>query len=119
MLVEAEHFARLALEAIAVDGARRDLSARHQTQPGMAEVIGLSGNDEIFPADTAITGKNGDELCGLPQPVCLGQGVCGNRRQTPSRVRPLARRARITALPPRVLMRTRKPCVRLRLTTEG
>jgi hypothetical protein len=31
----------------------------------------------------------------------------------------LARRARMTARPPRVRMRTRKPCVRLRRTLEG
>jgi hypothetical protein len=31
----------------------------------------------------------------------------------------LARRARITARPPRVRMRTRKPWVRLRRTFEG
>jgi hypothetical protein len=39
--------------------------------------------------------------------------------QTPSRFRPLARRARMTERPPRVFMRTRKPWVRLRRVTEG
>lgn len=39
--------------------------------------------------------------------------------QTARRWRPLARRARITLRPPRVRMRTRKPWVRLRRTTEG
>jgi hypothetical protein len=34
-------------------------------------------------------------------------------------LRPLARRAEITARPPRVFMRVRKPCVRARLTLEG
>lgn len=37
----------------------------------------------------------------------------------PSRARPLARRARITALPARVFMRTRYPCVRFLRVTEG
>ena len=41
------------------------------------------------------------------------------RQTTPSRERPLARRARITARPPRVRMRTRNPCVRLRRTLDG
>ena len=39
--------------------------------------------------------------------------------QTARRLRPLARRAFRTARPPRDFMRTRKPCVRLRFTTEG
>jgi len=37
----------------------------------------------------------------------------------PSRARPFARRARITARPPRLRIRTRNPWVRLRRTTEG
>ena len=39
--------------------------------------------------------------------------------QTARRLRPLARRERITARPPRDFWRTRKPCVRLRRRTEG
>jgi hypothetical protein len=39
--------------------------------------------------------------------------------QTASRARPFARRARSTARPPRVRIRTRKPCVRLRRVTDG
>jgi len=45
--------------------------------------------------------------------------LAGRNCHRPRRLRPLARRARITARPPRVFMRTRKPCVRLRRTTEG
>ena len=37
----------------------------------------------------------------------------------PKRERPLARRAAITARPPLVFMRTRKPCVRARRVLEG
>jgi hypothetical protein len=45
----------------------------------------------------------------------------GRRRrdQGVSRSRPLARRAESTLRPPTVFIRARKPCVRLRLTTEG
>jgi len=39
--------------------------------------------------------------------------------QTARRLRPLARRALITARPPRVRMRARKPWVRARLTLDG
>ena len=42
-----------------------------------------------------------------------------NARQTARRLRPLARRARITAWPPRVFWRTRKPWVLLRRQTDG
>ena len=42
-----------------------------------------------------------------------------SQAQTPSRFRPLARRARMIERPPRVFMRTRKPWVRLRRVTEG
>jgi hypothetical protein len=40
-------------------------------------------------------------------------------RQTPRRERPFARRVRSTARPPRVFMRTRNPCVRLRRVVDG
>lgn len=39
--------------------------------------------------------------------------------QTLNRARPFARRARMTAAPPRVFIRTRNPCVRFLLITEG
>ena len=39
--------------------------------------------------------------------------------QTARRLRPLARRALMTARPPRVFMRTRKPWVRARRVLEG
>lgn len=46
-------------------------------------------------------------------------GVIFDGHQTASAARPLARRARITARPPRVFMRARKPWVRARFTLEG
>ncbi len=39
--------------------------------------------------------------------------------QTPNLARPFARRARMIDAPLRVFMRTKKPCVRLLLITEG
>ena len=59
------------------------------------------------------------ELWPAPQPRAARQASGKPADQTPSRVRPLARRARITARPPRVRMRTRNPCVRLRRTLDG
>ena len=64
--------------------------------------------------------RRGDR-CGT-EPLLAAQSLSGarlERQTTPRRERPLARRARMTARPPRVRMRTRKPCVRLRRTTEG
>lgn len=43
----------------------------------------------------------------------------GARDQTANRARPLARRARTTLRPPRVRIRTIKPCVRLRRVFDG
>lgn len=55
--------------------------------------------------------------CATLQPCWQRRDVC--MRYTARRLRPLARRALMTARPPRVFMRTRKPCVRLRRATEG
>jgi len=43
----------------------------------------------------------------------------GTGTYTARRLRALARRALMMARPPRVFIRTRKPCVRLRFTMEG
>jgi hypothetical protein len=48
---------------------------------------------------------------GLPRAVCVDYAA--------SRARPFARRARMTARPPRVFMRARNPCVRDLLVLEG
>jgi len=49
----------------------------------------------------------------------MDSGHCLSNNYTLSFARPLARRALITARPPLVFIRARKPWVRLRLTTEG
>jgi len=48
-----------------------------------------------------------------------GASRAGRSAQTASRTRPFARRARRTLRPPMLFIRARKPCVRLRRTTEG
>ena len=45
--------------------------------------------------------------------------VCGATQTCDRRLRPLARRALMTARPPRVFIRTRKPCVRARRVLDG
>lgn len=61
----------------------------------------------------------------FPGEMRLAAKPCGARKpearelQTARRARPLARRALMTARPPRVFMRSRKPCVRARRVFEG
>jgi hypothetical protein len=59
------------------------------------------------------------ELRPAPQPRGARQAGGSLAVQTLNRARPLARRARMTARPLRVRMRTRNPCVRLRRVTDG
>jgi hypothetical protein len=64
--------------------------------------------------------EDGAILAGLAQSRRWGKSVPPYRQdQTLSRARPFARRARITAAPERVRMRTRKPWVRFRRMTDG
>ena len=63
-----------------------------------------------------IRGPVSQERWGAVNPACAGRA---NQAQTARRLRPLARRALITARPPRVFMRTRNPWVRARLIFEG
>jgi hypothetical protein len=82
------------------------------------------------PVKTPTCLKQTGKCRSAPEPVALvrayrcrrgqrGVGSAGRRVQTASRVRPFARRARRTLRPPILFMRARKPCVRLRRTTEG
>jgi len=70
---------------------------------------------------SALAADQGSVLPGSRESVGqrVGRSVLQAGDQTARRLRPLERRARITARPPRVFMRTRKPCVRLRRVTEG
>jgi hypothetical protein len=64
-------------------------------------------------------GQRLGELGAASQPHAARQARDAPVFQTPNRVRPFARRARTTARPPRVRMRTRNPCVRLRRCFDG
>jgi hypothetical protein len=60
------------------------------------------------------------ELRFLPEPAAAVEPeTFAARGYNPSRRRPLARRLRSTARPPRVPLRTRKPCRRARRVLEG
>jgi hypothetical protein len=91
---------------------RRPRRDRHDLQP--------------HPFAAASHAKQVSEDTGSGQPITAmaaghAQRRVGDRgqRQGVSRARPLARRAESTLRPPTLFIRARKPCVRLRLTTEG
>jgi hypothetical protein len=66
---------------------------------------------------------NGHELGAPTKPHLLGDAACRHAyflaAVTEIRLRPFARRRRRTSRPPRVFLRARKPCVRLRLLLCG
>jgi len=115
-LITPEPFPKQALGTITINGARKETLGYDQTQPGIVQTVGsdLDGNQPC----AARPGERkdlGDRVAA--EPLRLPESL--SAPQTPRRSRPFARRARITALPPRVRMRTRNPCVRLRRTTDG
>lgn len=112
-----EYFSNGALHQRTCNRARSSMPADYYSQAGLFSRRALSAqNDKKFslPSRRKRTGK----LRSTAQPRLAGQP--GARRlYTAKRARPLARRALITALPPRVFMRSRKPCVRARRVLEG
>lgn len=113
--------------------------ANHQSQASRclssACRVSQGREDQKVSARNSPPGKGGGELFGAVQPRRRRKGGARHSvfglvgevppptpeqvNQTARRLRPLARRALITARPPRVFMRTRKPWVRLRRVTEG
>ena len=74
--------------------------------------------DKMLRSGQHRTTEHGIELrAGFQTLQSLARNKTG--AQTARRLRPLARRALMTARPPRVRMRARKPSVRARLTLDG
>ena len=89
----------------------------------MRHAVRLCAHHETSPRRCVIVGEYRLKLRVLRQTLrsgflCQGELLALNG-QTLSRARPFARRARMTARPPRVFMRTRKPWVRWRRVFEG
>ena len=102
---------------VASDGAP-DLSARRDTDPGVVALVGGGHDDEVFGYETSNLGLLSPfEIDPLPQSLPWGESLI--RHQTDRRFRPLALLRLMTSLPPLVRIRTRKPCVRLRLVLCG
>jgi hypothetical protein len=107
-------FAQQPLRAVAVYGARKYPLGNNEPEPRNTQRICLEKYVEPGAFDRSPTGKQpGDVGRAKPLPTTVALA------QTLKRARPLARRARSTARPPRVRMRTRKPWVRFLRITEG
>jgi len=115
-LIAPEPFPQETPDAVPVDGPWKQALGNDQPQPGKCETVRPHLDGDHPGAARPCRGKYlGNRV--RAEPLSLAISLVGD--QTPSRARPFARRARITALPPRLRMRTRKPCVRLRRTTDG
>jgi len=112
-----EYFANGALHQRTCNRTWSALPADYDSQAGLfARRAGSAQNDKKLPL--APRRKRTGKLRFAAQPRFARQP--GARcLQTAKRARPLARRALITARPPRVFMRSRKPCVRARRVLEG
>ena len=112
-----EYFSNCAFHQGTSNRARRCVPANHYSQPGLFTRLLLSDQNDKKYALLSRRKCTG-ELRFAAQPRFARQP--GARRlQTARRARPFARRALITALPPRVFMRSRNPCVRARRVLEG
>ena len=117
----AEDLAQAAAQAVAHDGAARSfphgdseaaalrVAARQKEQQQVTSGHADAGDVALF------------EFSSLSKAVVAGEGLPDGpaRDHTESLLRPLRRRAEITARPERVRIRTRKPCVRLRRRLLG
>lgn len=112
-----EYFSNGSLHQRTCNRARGSLPADNYSQTGLlARRVVSAQNDKIFTLSSRREGAC--ELCFTTQRRPARQPEA-RRLQTAKRARPLARRALITARPPRVFMRSRKPCVRARRVLEG
>jgi len=112
-----EYFSNGTLHQGTCNRARCRMPADDDSQAGLSARRAVPAqNDKKLPL--SLCRKRTRELRFPAQPRFAGQPVA-RRLQTAKRARPLARRALITARPPRVFMRSRKPCVRARRVLEG
>ena len=112
-----EYFSNGALHQRTGNRARRGVPADHysQARPFAGQVIPAQNNKKLsLPPGRKRTGK-----LRFPAQPRLARQPQARRLQTDRRARPLARRALMTARPPRVFMRSRKPCVRARRVLDG
>jgi hypothetical protein len=123
-------FAKQPPKIVAIDCAGELLLADHESDATSRAFRRRGEQLEMRPVETPACLKQIGKGRRAPKPVALvradrrsrgqkGDGRAECRAQTASRTRPFARRARRTLRPPILFIRARKPCVRLRRTTEG
>jgi hypothetical protein len=117
-----ESHAQQAAHPIAIDRERQRLAADDDARA--ADVTRRGHRDQLqeLALAAASAAKQRLERARAREPVAATSPE--HRRGTSvdqgaSRTRPFARRAESTLRPPTLFIRARKPCVRLRLTTEG
>src|SRR5262249_39088070 len=109
-------------DPVAVDRARKRLVADDESCATTITCSGREDDLQIVAVAPAPTAKHRVECAPPRKPVATARAhhrTAGCARQGVRRLRPLARRAASTLRPPTVFILARKPCVRLRLTTEG
>src|SRR5688572_15079324 len=114
----AKRLARHALEAIPVHRAPRGLGAGDDPEARLAQAVGPQIHPEMTPGARRPGRERLPVVLPAQQPRAARQ-LAGTRDQTANLARPFALRARTTLRPPRVRIRTIKPCVRLRRVFDG
>jgi hypothetical protein len=115
-LVDTEPLPKPSLQSVAIDGAGNCALGNDYAESGNPESIRPEQHGKTWTSDGPSSGKQRSNVSG-PEPLPTAKSLA--LVQTLRRARPLARRARRIARPPRVRMRTRNPWVRFLRTVEG
>jgi hypothetical protein len=119
-LFQPKSLADAALDAIALDRPRGVLFRHEDAQPRSPGVAALEIEAVSGQIASHSLAQQAFELRFLPEPAGgIEPETLAGRGYNPRRRRPLARRLRSTARPPRVPLRTRKPWRRARRVLEG
>jgi len=118
ILLSAKHFADLPLDPVAPDRLRCHARRHADPEAGAQKIVRGDAHLKNVIAESASLPECCSEFFSPGDAARPGEAV-PDAIQGDSRARPFARRALSTARPPLVLMRARKPCVRLRLSLLG
>jgi hypothetical protein len=119
-LLEPERLPDAALDPVALHGARSVLLGHQDAEPRRACLAALQEETVTGQIASHPVAQQAFELRFLSEPAGrIEPETLAARGYNPRRRRPLARRLRRTARPPRVPLRTRKPWRRARRVLEG
>ena len=115
-LVDAEPLPKPSLQSVPIDGVGDCALGNDYVKSGDPECIRLEQYGKTRTSEGSSPGEQRSYVSGAePLPTAISLALV----QTLKRARPLARRARRIARPPRVRMRTRNPWVRFLRIVEG